>query len=635
MGKHVKLKEYTKYTEADNKEHGIDIFEICSAVQEELNSKETGNVVTINGEDLKDPSIFTIDKKNRTVKLHGYVGIIKANIEIDDENNEDLEKKTRKDVTITIGSRFDSGKDQFFLNYIFSKIMNFKGKIFEDMDPDVSPETNWDILFVIIFIKYFEEANKTGFYRKYRTFEYNDSKLKGKIDITRHINLNPLQNGKIAYSTREFTVDNSINHLILLASDLLEKKHNKVYKNIIKEKPDLRRAINELKVKIPNYRSIDPRSVLKDTSKTITHPYYHRYEGLRKISIMILRRLGYNIFQESGSAVAGVVIDMASLWEDFLKTAIFNDLELENYYEIKTQDERGILKSNDSSESNFKRKIKPDFTVCKKNGENIEYKAVFDAKYRETWGMNVFKNGDKDESWDSGVREDVFQVMAYMLALNCDIGGVIFPVNIESKDIKKNELQKYSISEYCIDRSIYTMPYCIPKYYEEPKTSYDKFIAEMDEQNGSVRKRLVMLLNKKINKEVLIMIGFLLEKEVVGSEGGFFSKKDVLQMLVCDCPACGSRIQIATKDVNYKEFRQLYYFYKEPLECSKCKYSADFIIKDSNDLNPKVKFKRACNNCDSKYIFRYGNIEDDVRSGNKCDNCGDDSVTILLDENSL
>ena len=59
-----------------------------------------------------------------------------------------------------------------------------------------------------------DRAYRKGIYKQYCTFEGNDSKVRGKIDIARHIRLNPLFNGKIAYSYREYTINNNTNRLI-------------------------------------------------------------------------------------------------------------------------------------------------------------------------------------------------------------------------------------------------------------------------------------------------------------------------------------------------------------------------------------------------------------------------------------
>lgn len=494
MDKPLILKEYTNYGKGDKKPDysnytNEEIYNLCSEVDDYI-SINSSNIININGETGRLPSMFEINKQNQSVKVRGYVGVINANIEVEE---------TIKDLTINIGSRFDAGKQQYFLNYIFSKVFNVNGKIFEDMEPNVDSNVNWDILFAMVFIKYLNETKSTGLYRKYQTFEYNDSKLKGRIDISRHIKFNMIDNGKVAYSTREYTVNNNINHLILLANDQLEKKYNQIYRNILNGKPEARKIIDELKSKIPDYKTADARKILRETARPITHPYYNRFENLRKISIMILRRLGYNVFQDTGARVVGIVIDMASLWETFLEETIFKGLRFgDDLYFANIQDENGILQERkNGSQKKFMRKIKPDFTV-RDNGENREYKAVFDAKYRDAWGKNVFQTGDS--SWDSGIREDVFQVMAYMLALNCDVGGVVFPVN-DDKAEESDMTEGYIISKYCENRTFYVVPYVVPMYGTgldvEIGLSYEEFSDNMNKQSQTIRGKIASIITNE------------------------------------------------------------------------------------------------------------------------------------------
>ena len=59
-----------------------------------------------------------------------------------------------------------------------------------------------------------------------------------------------------------------------------------------------------------------------------------------------------------------------------------------------------------------------------------------------------------------------------MLALNCDIGGVIFPVNTDEKD---KGFEKYIISKYCKGKYFYTIPYTIPNYKDKHNMTYEEF----------------------------------------------------------------------------------------------------------------------------------------------------------------
>src|SRR5690554_6543804 len=125
------------------------------------------------------------------------------------------------------------------------------------MNLSSTSEKTWDMLLMLIFVNQLELALNQGLYRQYQIKEYNDSKIKGRIDINRHIKLNPLQNGKIAYSTREYTVMNPINQLILLADHYLEKKYNESYKSILFQRRDLQAQLTSLKSTIPDYKTLN------------------------------------------------------------------------------------------------------------------------------------------------------------------------------------------------------------------------------------------------------------------------------------------------------------------------------------------------------------------------------------------
>lgn len=113
-----------------------------------------------------------------------------------------------------------------------------------------------------------------------------------------------------------------------------------------------------------------------------------------------------------------------------------------------------------------KREIKPDFYM--------EKKAVFDAKYKNAWS----KLGN-ETTWNGGViRNDVFQVFAYMLALDVKIGGVVFPVS--------NTVRKYRMSKIKSENYFYTIPYAVDVEAE----NYVDFEQKMDAQNQRIIERL-------------------------------------------------------------------------------------------------------------------------------------------------
>lgn len=474
------IKDEDSFCDKDNTLSDDECWEIlCPIIQGAIKTK--GNNI-INIKPKKDENINKLNDNDDGVSLFsildgkrytgGYVGVINLDIK-------------GYSVTINFRSRFDKDEQSPFLMYVFQKAFNAKGKIYDDMKISGSTDKTWDFLLMISFVHYLHDALKKGIYRQYQEFEYNDSKIKGRIDIARHIKTNMLANGKVCYTTREFTANNPINHLILKAASYLEKKYRSFFNSLVTSDETVKKGIQVLKTEIEEWELLSERDVIKKSNKKIVQPVYKNYEPLRKISIAILRRLGVNNYKSSSDDVSGVLIYMPNLWEEFLYKEIFSKI-LGTQKEYK-QEPYPILEEKKSQEKNSKgrRKLKPDFY--------LEDKAmVFDAKYKSNWG-EVYKNelnGLND--WNDKVREDVFQVLAYMYALGCQYGGVIFPYQ-DSKleecseyDIKDNIFkigQKRENDEFCL------IPVLIPKNIDD----MSKFNKHMSDQSEKIKKKITEL----------------------------------------------------------------------------------------------------------------------------------------------
>lgn len=115
---------------------------------------------------------------------------------------------------VFIRSRFDVNESCEFSKYILNKALGLKANILQKVEPSVGRGEILDLILAIIFAMQIARAYRKGIYRRYRTYENNDSKLKGRINVARHIRLNPIFNGNIAYSSREYTADNDMNRMI-------------------------------------------------------------------------------------------------------------------------------------------------------------------------------------------------------------------------------------------------------------------------------------------------------------------------------------------------------------------------------------------------------------------------------------
>ena len=115
------------------------------------------------------------------------------------------------DTQVDIISRFakTDGED-YFLHYMLQRV--FAINLF-DIKHTTSSQPIFDFL-LYMFPYFLKKALRQGIYKKYRRFEYNDSNIRGPIDINRHIRENIPFRGTVAYSTREHTYDNEVTELI-------------------------------------------------------------------------------------------------------------------------------------------------------------------------------------------------------------------------------------------------------------------------------------------------------------------------------------------------------------------------------------------------------------------------------------
>ena len=162
------------------------------------------------------------------------------------------------------------------------------------IDPEdlivTSMEDIFDFLLVYRFFTEVKKAYRQGFYKTYQRFERNDDRLKGSIDVARHIKLNTgIQNGKIAYSYRENTVDNSLNHLFLHTYFFIKRMYPQICRNAIEKDKAFKDIINRLLELCPSFSKTGVRSTMSKHMKKIAHPYFQGYESLRKVSIDILQ----------------------------------------------------------------------------------------------------------------------------------------------------------------------------------------------------------------------------------------------------------------------------------------------------------------------------------------------------------
>ena len=333
-------------------------------------------------DDVEKPHIFSLDnEKLTTYNLMGFIG--------------------RNLTQLTISSRFakDESKD-YFLHYMLQKVFSINLLKF---DQTPNKENIWDFL-LYLFPYYLKKAYSQGIYKAYKKEEYNDTNVKGSIDVKRHILRNIPFTGKIAYSTREHSYNNNMTQLI---RHTIEHVRDHPYgSSILTSDSELRDIVSKFNfITNKTYNSNSRQKVIKASLKPVMHPYFTEYSALQKICLKILRHDKITFGKEKDK-IYGLLFDGAWLWEEYLNTIL-----KENYFhpENKTGKHKQYLFENN------RQSIYPDFI------SRTEPKSVGDAKYVPLDRQQTYsENSEKATSI-------YYKTIAYMYRFSSNNGFLIFP----------------------------------------------------------------------------------------------------------------------------------------------------------------------------------------------------------------
>ena len=343
-----------------------------------------------NSPDLgKDQKIFeTVNQKIKTGNVIGFLGCGQERL--------------------TISSRFSDESNDYFLHYLLQKVFHIN---LTSLDVALSSEDKLYQLLMYLFPKYLQAAIRKGLYKKYHRFSYNDSHVKGVIDVRNHLKKNLPFTGNIAYTTREFTYDNPLMQLVRHTIEYI-KNQKSIGQGGLDNLSTSRENVAEIVRVTPSYKLADRAKIIRrNQSKLLRHAYFHEYRKLQELCLMILNQEKHGLGYQD-QKIHGILFDVAWLWEEYVHTLLPKD-----FIHPRNKEKLGGI----SVFSVGKRKVYPDFY-------QEELKIVLDAKYK------------KLELTEKGInREDLFQLISYSYILKAEKAGLVFP----SKDkVVDNEIGK-------------------------------------------------------------------------------------------------------------------------------------------------------------------------------------------------
>ena len=347
-----------------------------------------------NSPDLgKDQKIFeTVNQKIKTGNVIGFLGCGQERL--------------------TISSRFSDEYNDHFLHYLLQKVLHIN---LTSLDVALSSEDKLYQLLMYLFPKYLQAAIRKGLYKEYHRFSYNDSHVKGVIDVRNHLKKNLPFTGNIAYTTREFTYDNP---LMQLARHTIEyiKNQKSIGQGVLDNLSTSRENVAEIVRVTPSYKLADRAKIIRgNQSKLLRHAYFHEYRKLQELCLMILNQEKHGLGYQD-QKIHGILFDVAWLWEEYVHTLLPKD-----FIHPRNKEKLGGI----SVFSVGKRKVYPDFY-------QEELKIVLDAKYK------------KLEFTEKGInREDLFQLISYSYILEAEKAGLVFPSEDKVVDNEIGKLAGY------------------------------------------------------------------------------------------------------------------------------------------------------------------------------------------------
>lgn len=394
---------------------------------------------------IKDSVIFNLKEREEyfsleTGNIMGFIG--------------------HSDTELNICSRFThkvdekiSEKNDFFLHYMLEKVCHVN---LTNLKSKSAPDKIFDIL-PFLFPQYLTAALNQGLYKEYQSKEYNNSNVRGAIEINRHIRFNIPSNGKIAYRTREYSFDNSITELVRHTIEYM--RANDTFKHILGCNEKTKDAVAKIDNATPLYNRMERNKILSKTAKAIKSPYFYKYRSLQKICRMILLREKIK-YDSSENKIYGILFDGAWLWEEYLATM----LKQKGFVHPENKKGEGVIHPFTDKQSG---RFYPDFYKQKAETKLSEELAdvIIDAKY---------KNFDEHNP----PADDIAQMISYIHVMDAREGSFMYP----SKD-KNEKGTSWTVRAFAGQTAkIWTKPFFIP----QDENSYSDFIGGMHESENSI-----------------------------------------------------------------------------------------------------------------------------------------------------
>lgn len=355
---------------------------------------------------------------------------------------------------LVIESRFAAEGEDYFFSYLLDRVLDIPNIV--SLNTDADQENKLFHLLLFLFPHYLQTAMRKGPFKTYVRNCYNDSHVKGTIDVARHIRKNIPFVGNIAYDQREYSYDNDLMELVRHTIEFIRRKPYG-YNLLGKVKDEVQLVVETTQ----NYRAHDRRKVIVgNKNNVVRHAYYREYRALQQLCILILQHQKHQI-GSGARQVYGILFDGAWLWEEYISTLI-GDL----FY-------HPMNKAGSGAQRLFAENvglIYPDFI-----SKNKEDRVIADAKYKPI---------------DNIGNRDYLQLLAYMFRFDAKSGFYFYPEAADGQErlLRMNQGSTYEGNvQPTNDVTVTKLGLKIPNHVPD----YESFVRDMQISEQKFKKSVI------------------------------------------------------------------------------------------------------------------------------------------------
>ena len=229
--------------------------------------------------------------------------------------------------TVSISTRFFKQnekpvhiEDDYFFAYLLEKVLHVdvaKGFNFSPLRSN-----RWKKLLVLLFPYFLNKALQVGAYKMYVRREYNDSRLKGTVDVARYLNIDVPFIGRVAYTTRDLDLDNPISELIRHTIEYIVAGFT-IGRQLLNDDKNVRDNVRTVRLRTPRYRKTERRRIIEwNIRHPVVNEYFRSYRLLQKICVAILCHDSISASASGKGHINGILFDCSWLWEEYLNTLL-------------------------------------------------------------------------------------------------------------------------------------------------------------------------------------------------------------------------------------------------------------------------------------------------------------------------